>query len=67
MSKISLKTEHGGAKRGQGYWGSRKVAKQVSKKARRVREHEECRDVACDEIEMQKTSDVRPLVANNMD
>ena len=31
MSKVS-KTEHNGAKNGGGYWGSRAIAKQHSKK-----------------------------------
>ena len=30
-----LKTEHGGAKNGGGFWGTRAVAKKISKKARR--------------------------------
>ena len=34
MSKVS-KTEHNGAKNGGGYWGSRAIAKQHSKKRRR--------------------------------
>ena len=33
-----VKTEHSGAKNGGGYWGTRKEAKDVSKRLRRSRE-----------------------------
>ena len=33
-----VKTEHSGAKNGEGYWGSRNEAKQVCKKLRRNQE-----------------------------
>ena len=42
MSKEGIKTEHGGGKKGQGFWGRRKVAKQVSKKVRRERDAKQC-------------------------
>lgn len=38
MAKASLKTEHRGAKKGEGFLGRRKVAKQVSRKERRARD-----------------------------
>ena len=32
----SIKTEHNGAKNGGGYWGTRKQAKKISKRLRRI-------------------------------
>ncbi len=32
----SIKTEHNGAKNGGGYWGTRAVAKKISKRLRRI-------------------------------
>ena len=32
----SIKTEHNGAKNGGGFWGSRRIAKKVSKRLRRI-------------------------------
>lgn len=33
---VSIKTEHGGAKNGGGYWGRRAEAKAVTKRLRRA-------------------------------
>ena len=32
----NIKTEHNGAKNGGGYWGTRKQAKKISKRLRRI-------------------------------
>jgi len=32
----NVKTEHNGAKNGGGYWGTRTIAKKVSKRLRRI-------------------------------
>lgn len=32
----SIKTEHSGAKNGGGFWGTRSIAKKVSKRLRRI-------------------------------
>lgn len=37
----AIKTEHGGAKNGGGYWGRRVVAKAVSRKLRRENDKHE--------------------------
>ena len=46
MSKEGVKTEHGGAKKGRGFWGRRKEAKQVSKKVRRDRGAKQCQEAS---------------------
>jgi phage gp46-like protein len=42
--RSKVKTEHGGAKNGGGYWGPRTEAKKVSKKLRRLRAKKEIRE-----------------------
>jgi hypothetical protein len=32
----SIKTEHNGAKNGGGFWGTRRIAKKISKRLRRI-------------------------------
>ena len=32
----AIKTEHNGAKNGGGFWGTRRIAKKVSKRLRRI-------------------------------
>jgi len=40
---MAVKTEHNGAKRGKGFWGTKKEAKALSKKARRAADKKACR------------------------
>ena len=40
----TIKTEHAGPKKGKGYWGRKKEAKQVSNKKRRQRDREAVRE-----------------------
>lgn len=39
--RSKMKTEHGGAKNGGGYWGKRAEAKKISRKHRREKEKRE--------------------------
>lgn len=43
MPKI-VKTEHTGAKHGKSYWGSKKEAKTLSRKARRCNDKTACKE-----------------------
>ena len=49
MSKI--KTEHNGAKNGGGFWGTRSVAKKISKSLRRITAK---KDIARSQFEYRK-------------
>ena len=43
-SKKMKKTEHSGGKNGGGYWGTREIAKDYSKKTRRNKDKEEVKE-----------------------